>query len=474
MGNRYVNLAKNVGFFAISSFATRLISFVLVPLYTYCLSRNEYGLTDLMNTTIMLVSPLITISIADAVLRYMIDDASRQREYASVGFVVTLGSLIVLLALLPLLRLPMFGGLGDWAWWFYACCAINIFQSFLSNVARGCDQTRQMVIASLITSVVTMVGAFVFILWLRMGIRGYFLSTFLGGLLGSAWYLTVAQIRANMRMPQRSSWRLLRPMLVYCIPLIPNALFWWINQSVNRFFITAQLGVAATGLFAAASKIPSFLSILSTIFQQAWNLTAFQEYKAGGRRHFFSLVFRLYDILLAAGAGALILLTQPLSHLLLQKSFYSAWVFVPMLILSFYYSAVSGFLGTIYTASLKTRDLFLTTFAGAVLCMVFTYLFVGGMGIEGACLASMLSNLIVFVLRIFSSRRILDLDFRYGRLAAEFVLLLMMAIATAHFGRTGLIAAAIGFIIMLGVQLVGERADLRALRDRLRHRGERA
>ena len=49
--------------------------------------------------------------------------------------------------------------------------------------------------------------------------------------------------------------RVLKKMLLYSVPLMPNAIFWWVGTSVNRFFITSMLGIGASGLFAAASKI---------------------------------------------------------------------------------------------------------------------------------------------------------------------------------------------------------------------------
>ena len=63
MGGNYKYLAKNIGVLTISNFATNLLSFFLVPLYTYILSTEEYGSYDLINTTIGLMVPILTINI---------------------------------------------------------------------------------------------------------------------------------------------------------------------------------------------------------------------------------------------------------------------------------------------------------------------------------------------------------------------------------------------------------------------------
>ena len=66
-------------------------------------------------------------------------------------------------------------------------------------------------------------------------------------------------------------------MLRYSLPLIPNSLFWWMGTSINRFFITGMIGIGASGLFAAAGKVPGLVNTVYAVFQQAWQLSAFQE-----------------------------------------------------------------------------------------------------------------------------------------------------------------------------------------------------
>ena len=50
MKHHYKYLLKNIGLLTLSSFATKLLSFFLVPLYTNILTTTEYGTYDLFNT----------------------------------------------------------------------------------------------------------------------------------------------------------------------------------------------------------------------------------------------------------------------------------------------------------------------------------------------------------------------------------------------------------------------------------------
>lgn len=83
--NKYKNLLLNTGLFAFSQFATKLITFFLVPLYTYYMTTEQFGVTDMSSTVIALLLPLVTLSASDAVLRFVIDDKKNQDKYISLG-----------------------------------------------------------------------------------------------------------------------------------------------------------------------------------------------------------------------------------------------------------------------------------------------------------------------------------------------------------------------------------------------------
>ena len=73
MKKDYKYLFKNIGLLTISQFGTKLLSFLLVPLYTNILNTTEYGTYDLFNTTVNLLIPIVTLNIADSILVFTLD-----------------------------------------------------------------------------------------------------------------------------------------------------------------------------------------------------------------------------------------------------------------------------------------------------------------------------------------------------------------------------------------------------------------
>lgn len=285
--NKYKNLVTNILLFAANSFATKFISFFLVPLYTSYLSAGEYGVTDMANTVISLLLPLVTLDISEAAIRYIVSDKGGATRYAAVSFWVTFGSVGLVAIISPLFDLGAFGGLGEFKAWFILDYAATAFMKLCGEIARGTGEIRLIPICAGISSIMTLACAVIVISNLGMGVVGYFASVFVGPLaailiyliFGGIWKM-VARGTAeflNGGLPQIK--KTILPMIRYALPLIPNSLFWWVGTSINRLFITSMLGISASGLFAAAGKIPSLINTAYGVFQQAWQLSAFQEVK---------------------------------------------------------------------------------------------------------------------------------------------------------------------------------------------------
>lgn len=83
--NKYKYLFKNIGLLTLSNFATKLLSFFLVPLYTSVLTMGQYGTYDLFNTTIGVLIPILTLNILDAILRFGMDKAYDKDAIVTLG-----------------------------------------------------------------------------------------------------------------------------------------------------------------------------------------------------------------------------------------------------------------------------------------------------------------------------------------------------------------------------------------------------
>lgn len=79
--NKYKNLLINVGIFGLSAVATKLMAFILMPLYTLYLSTEEYGIMDMATIMVTTLFPVLTLLISEGMLRFTLDDKSKAAFY---------------------------------------------------------------------------------------------------------------------------------------------------------------------------------------------------------------------------------------------------------------------------------------------------------------------------------------------------------------------------------------------------------
>lgn len=437
--NKYKNLATNTALFAANALATKLISFFLVPLYTTYLSAGEYGITDMSLTVISLLIPLVTIDISDATVRFIVGDYGHGERYAAISLSVGVASSLVVVLLTPLLDLDVFGGLGQFKGWFVLAYATSVLMSLCGNISRGKGDVRYIPICAAVSSSITLLSAIFFISSLHFGVTGYFISVSIGPLVAIALYCSIGGIasyvmRGYIELAKEGLSAVsdtIIPMIHYSLPLVPNALFWWVGTSINRLFITGMLGITASGMFAAAGKIPHLINTAYVVFQQAWQLSAFQEAGKKDIERFYSSVFRLVQAGLTVLCALLSLCSPWLASLMLRGDTYAAWTMIPVLLLANLMNVFNSFFATVYTSTMKTAYVMRTTVFGALSCTIFTPTLIPIFGTYGACIASVIGQGLVFVLIARDSKKYIRFDVGWRRLVPVLALLAAQAAVTA-------------------------------------------
>ena len=94
--NRYKTLLSNTAVFAIGNILVKLIAFFLMPLYTSVLTTEQYGVSELLNSTIEIILPLATVCMIEALYRFSIDkDADHKALFANTMQIVLTGDVAV-------------------------------------------------------------------------------------------------------------------------------------------------------------------------------------------------------------------------------------------------------------------------------------------------------------------------------------------------------------------------------------------
>ena len=82
--------------------------------------------------------------------------------------------------------------------------------------------------------------------------------------------------------------KLIKSMVKYSAPLVPNSLSWWIVSVSDRSIISVVLGAASNGIYAISNKFPTIISSLSGVFNLSWSESAALHINSEDRDEFFT------------------------------------------------------------------------------------------------------------------------------------------------------------------------------------------
>ena len=127
MASRYKTLLNDTLIFGLGNLGTKLILFLMVPLYTNYMSDAEYGIADLVFTIAQLMAPFLSVVIFDAVIRFGLSERERKQDIILVG--VTVWGLAAVLGLILTPAVGLYKAMAEWKWYLYAYVIFNIADS---------------------------------------------------------------------------------------------------------------------------------------------------------------------------------------------------------------------------------------------------------------------------------------------------------------------------------------------------------
>jgi O-antigen/teichoic acid export membrane protein len=256
--------------------------------------------------------------------------------------------------------------------------------------------------------------------------------------------------------------RMMRDLLYFSLPMIPTTVCWLITDLSDRYMVTYFCSEAVTGIYSAAYKIPTIVTLVSSIFMQAWQFSAVASSSdEDSCKSFYSEVFRGFLSLIFIGAAGLILLSRVLTSLLLNSAYFEAWQYMPTLLCAAAFEAIVSFLATVYMVRKKSMHSFLTAMIGTVANVALNLLLIPVYGALGAAIATMAAYALVLVARLIDAPRMIRFRLYLPRLCVNAVLLLAAA-AVMTFDPPGRLLWAL--LLTLAITAINAPALLSALK----------
>ncbi len=423
--NKYKKLMSNTIIFSIGTFSSKLLVFLLMPLYTRVLSPSDYGTVDIITQTASLLMPVVSLSIASGIIRFGLDKRIDKSDVFSIGLVTILAGFGVFFLFSPLLKKITF--ISQYTLLIYLYVFMALIKQLCAEFVRSKQYVKLYAFDGILATVLTIILNVLFLVVFKWGITGYVLATIVADTLCTLFLFTIAGLHRYIKL---GHWRpgLWGSMMRYCIPMIPSAVFWWITNVSDRYMVTYYLGEGANGLYAASYKVPTAIVLLSTIFSDAWQISAVESADSKKRSAFFSNVFSSFQSLLFLGSSGLIMMAKFITSILVSQTFYDSWRYIPVLVIATLFNCFATFIGSVYLVEKKTTLILGTVISGALINIVLNLALIPRVGVNGAAIATLASYFVIYLIRAANSRKYIKINFQFPKMLFNTAILILQAV----------------------------------------------
>ena len=423
-------LAKNTSIIGIGSVISKITQFIVLSLCTYKLSSSEYGIADICVSTAALLLPVFSLDIYDAVFRFVMEKNKPEKGIITFAFLVIIFGGIVALFFTPLANLiPKIGG-----YWItiVVLSFLEALQLLVKEYARGKEEGKTYVIGGIINSITQIASCLLFVYLFDFRIIGYIISLCLGYSFEFIYIFFKLKLGRKFDVGSIAKSET-KGMLSYSLPLIPNTIMWWIVSISDRYFILYMIDESATGLYSVAAKVPALITVITSIFFKAWQMSAIEVEKNSDKNEYSSKVFNYLWLLGALSIAGVLVLLRIILTILVSTEYQVAWRYATVLIVAAGFSSLQSFIGTAYTVQMDSVGCLRSTSFMAVINIILNYLLIKLMGVQGATIATLISYIFVTVYRFFDTRKYLRLNFDYYKMIITYLILVLESIIAPYF-----------------------------------------
>ncbi|SDN19615.1 Membrane protein involved in the export of O-antigen and teichoic acid [Actinomyces ruminicola] len=458
---RLRELIGNTVLFAFGTLGVKLVSFVLMPLYTTVMTVEEYGVAELANNSTEVLLPVMSLGAVEALYRFSIDEEVQKRSLFTNSVILLAGGAVCVGVMCAVARVA----LG----YTFALPVFVLFASVCSykataQFARGCGHVKRYVLYGMTNAIALLATTYWLVVHAGGGVSGYLWSYSIAHFAASAIAFVASR---EFRFLSWSSvdLTLLKRMLGYSLPLVPNLIAWWVVSISGRYIVLWCCGAGDAGIFTAASKLPAVINLGTSVFQLAWQYSASKAIGSPGSGVFFVRVLRGYAWAVLLLSGAVIALSRQISSLLLRSDFGVAWRYVPLLMLAAAFGALSIFFESFYQALMDNRMLMVSTLVGAVVNVIVGMLLSMAAGLWGAVFGMLSAYVVMFGIRAYDIRRRMSLPMTGLRIYRQLALVGVIA-GVSSFEASPLSVSVTGASVLL--LLLSDLGIVSALRNEAR------
>jgi O-antigen/teichoic acid export membrane protein len=391
----------NVVLYTIGEIIPRVLSFLLLPVLTKYLTTSDYGISSYIATVIAFLFAFTTLSVNTYALRtyYKLQAEKEKKKLLGNLFLFLIGwgfVMLVLEALLFPVLLKVFSVQVPFYPYFLLGLIINFFDimSLIPLVSyRVNEDAKGFVMLSVGRTILQFIFVLLFVAFFKMGLFGSFLGRLSGCIPFAIFYFIIIKRKGTFSFNKDQ----IKQALVFSLPLLPGVLSYLVISLFDRIILERYVSLNELGLYSVASTLALTLNIIIQGIYRSFEQKIFREHGNGGYLALIDKLYRIFLATLCVPGFCMILFAKEILLFFTSPQYYPAEKYIVYLTVAVIISGLNVFFATLLIADNKRKVISYTSISAAFVSFMANLLLVKYFGVWGACVASILSFLYVYV-----------------------------------------------------------------------------
>ena len=397
------NVFKTSIIYFVGQVLTKLISFVLLPLYTNYISTADFGFYDLSLSVLGVAVPVIFMEIWSGTLRFAIeksDDGDKKRVINNSLIIAIVSLAIYSLGYIVFFWIMKF----DLPIWIYVYSIVWIFQLLLLSAARVYGENSLYASSGVIN---VLFSALITIAAVKLT-NGNVASLYIGVTLGIVAQIILIEYKVKMFRSftfKDFDKGLCHELIVFSFPLSINSVVYWMMEGFNKIIISGKLGIAANGIYAVGNRLSTVLNLVLQVFLLSWQETIFKMTDSDEKSEVYNVGFNLLIKVIGGGLVLLLPLICIAFPYIIGTNYASAKNLIPFLLLVIFLNSLSGILSSCFAAEKDNKSSLISKCVTCCVNMAILFVSIGSIGLYASPLALCISNIIGISIQIILMKK---------------------------------------------------------------------
>lgn len=369
-------MLKKIIIYGIGTFFSKILVFLMLPVYTRVFSPSDYGYYDVLLANMQLIVSIAFMEVWSGIIRFMFDD---EDTYTPINtfihilpvFMLLYAAIFFVFSRFFIIRFPLIT----------FCYGIAYLLFYVMNsVCRGLRKNIDYAVSGAISTVVSCAFSFLLVVVFHKGIASLFLSLIAGYACGVA-YVELRTHAVFISIKKKSSRKNYHDMLSYCFPLMINTFSYSFMTLFNKNMIMKHLGASVSGYYAVAEKVAVALSLAISIYMLSWQEEAYSFAESERRSEIYSYYLNQYIKCIGLVIPIYMLVCYFIMPVISGANFVASFELIPLFVVQVYISNLSSFLCLIISANKKSMQILVSTVFGAAANSILIYVLIPKFGI---------------------------------------------------------------------------------------------